>query len=304
MGGRSLDLSGDAYARLLNQVPSAPGTSSAAAAPKYPIPAEVPPQASMQHCSPPAVFSLPPVQSLGQPEPEMPSWPDLQDPMPSHEPMMVHHTPMDSHPVAPFTAAAAPHSIHNPCLQQTPQPVAHGSAGYLAQGFMPQRLGQSGQGYQQAPHGYGQVAHGVWQVPQGRAQQPQGYQGLPLGVEQPLQCWEEVSQGFRRPLHSDEQVVQGHEQQGCRELPQGGELMPQGLSEDGVTPDRLGRLYAQMHSQSCSRVHPRGFDRTPSFTDEQSMIHFAIIPKLLPQTCYVTLMSEQSLQLLAQCTSR
>ena len=145
--------------------------------------------------------------------------------------------------------------------------------GHPAQEYMPQGLGQSGQGYQQAPHGYE-----VWQMPQGRAQQPQGYQGLPLGGQQPLQH-REVSQGFRRPLQGSEQVLQGHEQQGCRGLPQGSELTPQGLSQDRVIPGRL--MYAQMHSQSCSRVHPRGFDRTPSFTDEQSTIHLSNILKLL-----------------------
>ena len=275
----------------------------------YPTPGEGPPQASRQQQSPPAIFPLPPAQMLGQPEPEIPSWLDLSDPMPSDEPMVVHHTPMDSHPVAPFTATAAPHTIPHPCLQQTPQPFAHGPAGgvsqrgsasmlesegggYLAQEFMPQRLGQSGQGYQQTPHGVE-----FWQMPRGRAQQPQGYQGSSLGGQQPLQRWEEVLQGFRRPLQGSEQVLQGHEQQGCREMPQGGELTPQGLSEDQVIPGRL--TFAQMHSQSCSRVHPRSFARTPSFTDEQSMIHFSIIPKLLPQTCYVTLMSQQILQLLA-----
>ena len=130
-------------------------------------------------------------------------------------------------------------------------------------------------------------------MPQGRAQQPQGYQGLPLGGQRPLQH-REVSQGFRRPLQGSEQVLQGHEQQGCRGLPQGSELTPQGLSQDRVIPGRL--MYAQMHSQSCSRVHPRGFDRTPSFTDEQSTIHLSNILKLLLQVCYSTLMSEQGLQ--------
>ncbi|KAL0051911.1 hypothetical protein WJX82_004365 [Trebouxia sp. C0006] len=183
VGGRSLVLSNDACAGLLNQVPSAPVVSSAAAAPVYPIPAEVPPQAgmyptpdevppqaSMQHQSPPAIFPLPPAPMLGQPEPEMYPWLGPQNPMPSHEPMVVHHTPMDSHPDASFTVAEAPHTIPHPCQQQTPQPFAHGPAGG-------------------------------------------------------------------------------------------------GLSQDRVIPGRL--MYAQMHSQSCSRVHPRGFDRTPSFTDEQ-----------------------------------
>ncbi len=246
VGGRSLDLSSEACARLLNQVPSVPVASSVAAA-MYPIPAEVPPQASRQQHSPPAICSLPAAQMLGQPQPEMASWLGLQDPMPSHEPIMVHDTHMASHLVAPFTATAAPHT------------------------------------------GYGQVAHEFWQMPQGRAQQPQGYQGLFLGGQQPLQRREEVSPGFRRSLQGSEQVLQGHEQQGCRELPQGGELMPQGLSEDWVIPGRL--TYAQMHSQSCSRVHPRGFDRTPSFTEEQRTIQFSNIPKLLLQTCYSTLMS-------------
>ena len=402
VGGRSLVLSSDAYARLLNQVPSVPVASPAAAAPMYPIPDEVSPQAGRQHHSPPAIFPLAPAQMLGQPGPEMPSWLDHQDPMPSHKPMVVHHTPMDSQPIAPFTATAAPHTPHHPCPQQIPHhsppqftrsavvpgtarfaspndidpvtiswpsdsrltdllhggrplppytptvqpeapsglspaalqqgpsfgfsqqyqaqqapnppphmmsfgsqasmntsfprdtppaviPLAHGPAGevsqrgsaitldpegggYLAQEFMRQRLGQSGQGFQQAPHGYE-----IWQIPQGRAQQPQGYRGLPLGGQQPLQGMEEVSQGFRRPLQGSEQVAQGHEQQGCRELPQGGELTPQGLSEDRVIPGRL--MFAQMHSQSCSRVHPRSFARTPSFTDEQSTVHFSIIPK-------------------------
>ncbi len=318
VGGRSLVLSNDACAGLLNQVPSAPVVSSAAAAPVYPIPAEVPPQAGMyptpdevppqasvQHQSPPAIFPLPPAPMLGQPEPEMYPWLGPQNPMPSHEPMVVHHTPMDSHPDASFTVAEAPHTIPHPCQQQTPQPFAHGPAGgvsqrgfasmldlegggHPAQEYMPQGLGQSGQGYQQAPHGYE-----VWQMPQGRAQQPQGYQGLPLGGQQPLQH-REVSQGFRRPLQGSEQVLQGHEQQGCRGLPQGSELTPQGLSQDRVIPGRL--MYAQMHSQSCSRVHPRGFDRTPSFTDEQSTIHLSNILKLLLQVCYSTLMSEQGLQ--------
>ncbi len=320
VGGRSLILSNDACAALLNQVPSVPVASSAAAAPMYPIPDEVTPQASMQQQSPLAIYSLSPVHMIDQPEPEVPSWLDLPDPMPSHEPMVVHDTPMDSHPVAPFTVAEALHTIpHPPCLQQTPQPFAHGPAGgvrqrgsaimlesegggYLAQEFMPQGLGQSGQGYQQAPHGYGQVAYESWQMPHGRTEQHQGCQGSFLGGQRPLQGMEEVSQGFRRQRQGSEQVLQGHEQQGCREVPQGGELMPQGLSEDRVIPRRL--MYAQMHSQSCSRVHPRSFARTPSFTDEQSTFHFSNIPKLLLQIWYSTLMSEQSLQLLAQYTCR
>ena len=342
--GRSLVLSSDACARLLNQVPSVPVASPAAAAPMYPIsdavspqasmyptpdevplqagmyptPGKGPPQASRQQQSPPAIFPLPPAHMLGQPEPEMPSWLDLPDPMPSHEPMVVHHTPMDSHLDASFTDTAAPHTIRHPCQQHAPQPCAHGPAGgvsqrgsasmleseragYLAQEFMPQGLGQGGLGHQQAPHDYEQVACESCQMPHSRARQPQGYQGLPLGSQQPLQHREEVSRGFRRPLQGSKQVLQGHEQQGCREMPQGGELINQGLSGDRVISGRL--MYAQTHSQSGSRVHPR-FDRTPSFTDEQSMIHFSIIPKLSPQTCYVTLMSKQSLQLLAQYTCR
>ena len=147
--------------------------------------------------------------------------------------------------------------------------------GHLVSEPMRQRFGHRGQSHQQAPHGYEQGAQEIWQMPQGRAQQPQGYQGLSLGGQQPLQRGEEVSQGFRRLPQGSEQVLQGHEPQSCWAMPQGVELIPQGLLncfEDRVVPGRP--MYAKMHSQSCSRVHPRGFDRTPSFTGERSTIHF------------------------------
>ena len=161
--------------------------------------------------------------------------------------------------------------------------------GHLVSEPMRQRFGHRGQIHQQVPHGYEQGPQEIWQMPQGRAQQPQGYQELSLSGQQPLQRGEEVSQGFRQ---GSEQVLQSHEPQSCWAMPQGVELIPRGLLncfEDRVVPGRP--MYAEMHSQSCSRVHPRGFDRTTSFTGERSTIHFSNIRSHLLHICHSTLLS-------------